>query len=105
MATSLLELDRLNAFYGDSHVLHDVSWQLDQMSGLKHPNDQLPNPLPPFQDGPLIRLVDWPSTGGIGTISAGFEIRWQHNGQSLGNVQINNVASQDAALTSAIFRG
>ena len=76
----------------------DVSWQLDQMSGLKHPNDQLPNPLPPFQDGPLIRLVDWPSTGGIGTISAGFEIRWQHNGQSLGNVQIDNVASQDAAL-------
>ena len=30
MATSLLELDRLNAFYGDSHVLHDVSWQLDE---------------------------------------------------------------------------
>jgi V8-like Glu-specific endopeptidase/cell wall-associated NlpC family hydrolase len=76
----------------------DVSWQLDQMSGLKHPNDQLPSPLPPFQDGPLIRLVDWPSTGGIGTISAGFEIRWQHNGESLGNVQIDNVASQDAAL-------
>ena len=30
MATSLLELDRLNAFYGDSHVLHDVSWQLEE---------------------------------------------------------------------------
>jgi branched-chain amino acid transport system ATP-binding protein len=30
LATSLLEIDRLNAFYGDSHVLHDVSWRLDQ---------------------------------------------------------------------------
>ncbi len=30
MATSLLELDRLNAYYGDSHVLHDVSWQLEE---------------------------------------------------------------------------
>jgi branched-chain amino acid transport system ATP-binding protein len=26
----LLALDRLNAFYGDSHVLHDVSWRLDE---------------------------------------------------------------------------
>lgn len=76
----------------------DVAWELDQMSGLKHPNDQAPNPLPPFQDGTVIRLTDWPSTGGLGTISAGFEIRWQHNGQSLGNLQINNVSSQDAAL-------
>ena len=23
----LLEIDRLNAYYGDSHVLHDISWQ------------------------------------------------------------------------------
>ena len=76
----------------------DVSWELDQMSGLKHPNDQLPSPLPAFRDGAVIRLTDWPSTGGLGSISAGFEIRWQYNGQSLGNVQINNVASQDAAL-------
>ena len=28
MATSLLSLDRVNAFYGDSHVLHDVSLEL-----------------------------------------------------------------------------
>ena len=76
----------------------DVSWELDQMGGLKHPNDQVPNPLPPFQDGPVIRLTDWPSTGGLGTISAGFEIHWQHNGQSLGNLQIVNVSSHDAAL-------
>ena len=30
MATSLLAVDRLNAFYGDSHVLHDVSWELHE---------------------------------------------------------------------------
>ena len=28
MAIDLLALDGLNAFYGDSHVLHDVSWSL-----------------------------------------------------------------------------
>ena len=73
----------------------DVSWELDQMNGLKHPNDQLPSPLPAFRDGAVIRLTDWPSARGLGSIAAGFEIRWQHNGQSLGNVQINNVTSQD----------
>lgn len=74
----------------------DVSWELDQLNGLKHPNDQLPNPLPPFQDGTPIRLVDWPSSGRGQGISAGFEIRWQHNGQSLGNVQIINLTARDA---------
>jgi ABC-type branched-subunit amino acid transport system ATPase component len=28
LATSLLSLDRVNAYYGDSHVLHDVSLEL-----------------------------------------------------------------------------
>lgn len=75
----------------------DVSWELDQMSGLKHPNDTAPSPLPAFQDGAVVRLVDWPRSGGlIDSISAGFEVRWQHNGQSLGNVQISNVATNDA---------
>ncbi len=31
MATDpLLALDQLNAFYGDSHVLHDIAWSLDE---------------------------------------------------------------------------
>jgi branched-chain amino acid transport system ATP-binding protein len=30
LATDLLALDRLNVFYGDSHVLHDVSWRLEE---------------------------------------------------------------------------
>jgi cell wall-associated NlpC family hydrolase len=74
----------------------DVSWELDQMSGLKHPNDVVPNPVPAFADGPVIRLVDWPSMGLVDSIKAGFEIRWQYNGQSLGNVQISNTSSNDA---------
>ncbi len=30
MATSALVLDHIDAYYGDSHVLHDVSWQLGE---------------------------------------------------------------------------
>jgi len=30
LATELLTLDRVNALYGDSHVLHDVSWRLEE---------------------------------------------------------------------------
>ena len=30
MATELLALDRVNVLYGDSHVLHDVSWCLEE---------------------------------------------------------------------------
>lgn len=74
----------------------DISWELDQMSGLKHPNDQAPNPLPPFRDGTPVRLVDWPYTGRGDNIHAGFEIRWQYNGTSLGNVQISNISTNDA---------
>jgi len=76
----------------------DVSWELDQLNGLKHPNNVAPNPLPPAMDGPVIRLTDWPKWElNIGDeISAGFEINWQYNGQSVGNVSISNVATNDA---------
>jgi len=76
----------------------DITWELDQMRGLKHPNDQAPANPAAFQDGPVIRLTDWPKfdVGGVDEISAGFEIAWQHNGTSLGNVQISNVSTNDA---------
>jgi V8-like Glu-specific endopeptidase/cell wall-associated NlpC family hydrolase len=76
----------------------DITWELDQLRGLKHPNDQAPSPVPAFQDGAVIRLTDWPKfdVGGVDEISAGFQIAWQHNGKSLGNVQISNVATNDA---------
>ena len=76
----------------------DITWELDQLRGLKHPDDQAPSPAPAFQDGPVISLTDWPKfeVAHIDEISAGFEISWQHNGKSLGNVQISNVATNDA---------
>jgi cell wall-associated NlpC family hydrolase len=74
----------------------DVDWELDQMNGLKHPNDVAPSQMPAFRDGPAISLVDWPSLGWIDKICAGFQIRWQYNGQSLGNVQISSLTSNDA---------
>ncbi|NML44212.1 trypsin-like serine protease [Ramlibacter sp. G-1-2-2] len=76
----------------------DISWELDQMRGMKHPNDQVPNPQAPYQDGPVIRLTDWPKfdVGYVDEISAGFEISWQYNGKSVGNVGISNIATNDA---------
>lgn len=76
----------------------DITWELDQMRGLKHPNNAAPSPLPPAQDGTVIRLTDWPYVENYlsDRISAGFEINWQYNGVSVGNVQITNVATNDA---------
>jgi V8-like Glu-specific endopeptidase len=82
----------------------DVSWELDQMNGLKHPNDQAPANPAPFQDGPVIRLTDWPKTGGLGSIFAGFEVRWQHNGTSLGNISITNVSVSDAMAWGLVVK-
>jgi V8-like Glu-specific endopeptidase len=76
----------------------DISWQLDQLRGMKHPGDQAPARPAPFQDASAIRLTEWPKvTNYLGDeISAGFEIRWQYNGQSLGNVQVSNIRTNDA---------
>lgn len=78
----------------------DITWELDQLRGYKHPNDIAPSPMPASSDGPVIRLTDWPWVD-VGflvkdRISAGFEINWQHNGKSVGNVLISNVATNDA---------
>jgi len=78
----------------------DIHWELDQLRGYKHPNDVAPSPPPPARDGRAIRLTDWPKLevgfGITDEISAGFEINWQHNGKSVGNVMISNVATNDA---------
>ena len=76
----------------------DVTWELDQLRGFKHPNDAAPSPMPASQDGSVIRLTEWPYVENLlgDRISAGFEINWQYNGTSVGNVQISNVATNDA---------
>jgi hypothetical protein len=79
----------------------DITWELDQLRGYKHPNDTAPSPMPPTSDAKPIRLTGWPSVevGFLVTdkISAGFEINWQYNGRSVGNVLISNIATNDAA--------
>ncbi len=78
----------------------DITWELDQLRGYKHPNDVAPSPMPPTYDAKPIRLKGWPTVevGFLVTdeISAGFEINWQHNGRSVGNVLISNIATNDA---------
>lgn len=85
-------MERLSSNQGDINV------ELDQLRGLKHPNDQAPANPAPFQDAPVIRLTGWPKVSNYlgDEISAGFEIRWQFNGRSLGNVQIALSRSNDA---------
>ncbi|HWH42704.1 MAG TPA: papain-like cysteine protease family protein [Usitatibacter sp.] len=76
----------------------DISWDLDQLRGLKHPDDKAPAQPAPFTDAPTIRLDDWPKLAlyGIDDIYAWFTVDWQHNGKSLGNVRIGNIATNDA---------
>ncbi len=76
----------------------DISWILDQFNGLKHPNDVVPNPMPPFRNAQNIRLEGWPWIENLLTdrISAAFEVNWQYNGSSLGNIRIANVGTNDA---------
>jgi N-acetyl-anhydromuramyl-L-alanine amidase AmpD/V8-like Glu-specific endopeptidase len=78
----------------------DISWELDQFKGLKHPNDKAPANPAPFTDAATIRLDDWPKLTGwyVDDIYAWFTVDWQHNGLSLGNVRIGNIGTNDAKL-------
>lgn len=84
----------------------DITWELDQFRGIKHPNDQTPSPAPPFRDANIIRLTDWPKVENNAgdEISAGFTVEWQYNGASLGNVRITNVATNDAIGQGLVVR-
>lgn len=75
----------------------DISWELDQLRGFKHPNDTAPNPMPPAANGRRIVLRGPSVENGLGDeISATFEIDWQYNGRSVGNVLIGNAGTNDA---------
>ena len=77
-----------------------ITWDLDQLRGLKHPNDAAPSPVAPFRDAPTIRLDKWPYIEAVDgdQISAWFSVDWQFNGTSLGNVRITNVGTNGALL-------
>jgi N-acetyl-anhydromuramyl-L-alanine amidase AmpD len=76
----------------------DVSWELDQLRGIKHPGDKAPDKPAAFLDAPTIKLDDWPKLAlyGIDDIYAWFTVGWQYNGKSLGNVRIGNIGTNDA---------
>jgi hypothetical protein len=82
----------------------DVSWELDQLKGIKHPDDD------PKRSGSenfrtiVTPVTGWPKVkGGIHEIEAladeiyaDFEMEWQCNGHSLGNLAIKNTHTNDA---------
>jgi hypothetical protein len=75
-----------------------ITWQLDQLRDLKHPNDQAPSPQAAFRDAQTIRLDDWPLIENQLTdqIWAHFGIDWQYNGRSLGKVRISPIGTNEA---------
>jgi hypothetical protein len=78
----------------------DITWELEQGRGFKHPNDIVPSPLPPAKDATTIRLDRWPAidVGFLVTdrLSAWFKVDWQYNGKSLGNIRIANIGTNQA---------
>jgi hypothetical protein len=88
------------------HVISNetsITWDLDQWRGMKHPNDTPPSPASPFQDAPPIMLNRWPVVEGASgdEISAWFQVDWQYNGKSLGNIRIRNTGTNNALLRRA----
>jgi N-acetyl-anhydromuramyl-L-alanine amidase AmpD/uncharacterized protein YycO len=77
-----------------------ITWELEQLRGLKHPNDTAPSPAQAFHDAPTILLNDWPYLDAAkkSRLSAWFSVDWQFNGKSLGNVQIANIGTDGALL-------
>ena len=91
IAVASLVISQLSSSEGD------VTWTLDQLRSIKHPNNVEPAGSPGFRDAPTIKLDDWPVSGGaVDDISAWFAIDWQTNGRSLGNVRISNIGVNDA---------
>jgi V8-like Glu-specific endopeptidase len=75
----------------------DVTWDLDQGRGIKHPGDVAPANPAPMRDGDTITITGPASENYLGDmIRADFEVRWQCNGKSLGNVVIGNLRTNDA---------
>jgi hypothetical protein len=83
----------------------DISWELDQMKGLKHPGDDPARATVANYRTIVTPVAGWPKVvGGIHEIEAlsdeiyaDFVMEWQCNGHSLGNVAIKNTHTNDAA--------
>ena len=79
----------------------DVHWELDQLKeGLKHVYDDKANEGTGVYETSTLTIKGphgW-STVFKDQIYADFELRWQYNGRSLGNIQITPVRTNDAVL-------
>ena len=85
---------------GDFRILDnsgDIKWELDQLKGLKHPHDDPKNAgTERYLNGKM--TLTGPSVENLlhDAIYANFEITWQYNGHSLGNITINPIQTNDA---------
>ncbi len=73
----------------------DVSWELDAFNQIKNPNDVAPKNPKPFVSAEPIKIEDW-TLGWLDKIGADFNIYWQYNGVSIGNINIENTYVNDA---------
>lgn len=84
----------------------DISWELDQLQGLKHVgNNPATAGSAPYQD--TTYRVNGPHAwlgGGLDHIYVDTEINFQSNGHSLGNVQIAIVSTNDAVGAGLVVK-
>jgi N-acetyl-anhydromuramyl-L-alanine amidase AmpD len=76
----------------------NITWELEQLRGLKHPNDKAPSPASPCRDAPTLGLHEWPYVGALNgeCVAAWFVVDWQFNGKSVGNVRISGAGTKGA---------
>jgi hypothetical protein len=68
-----------------------VSWDLDQLEGLKQPDGAAPAIAATPRDGETLLLDEWPYLEGDDgqSIRMGLEVRWQHDGSAVGNIRMH----------------
>jgi hypothetical protein len=78
----------------------DVSWELDQLKGLKVPGDDNARRGSETFTTTTTAVKEWPvvevGVGVTDAIYADFEMEWQSNGHSVGNLTIKNTHTNDA---------
>ncbi len=75
----------------------DVKWELDQLKGLKHVRDNPANAgSDPYYDAKINITGPVVENGFTDQIYANFEVLWQYNGHSLGNITISDTQTNDA---------
>ena len=85
----------------------DVVWELDQLQGLKHPDNKPENQGPATFSTKTLKVpgpIGW-TAGGLDEIYAHAEVTFQYNGRSLGNVQVSITETEDAFGAGLIVKG